>query len=151
MAKAKRIEEDKELSKLGTCMVKTHLSLSDNPMIKGVPKAWKLHIRDILTYQGAGFVVPVAGTISLMPGTASDPAFRRVDVRLAHCLLARADAAGLVSLTHQELAAELGTAREVVSRQLKEFERRGWLHAERGAVHLVERAAIAELAADAGR
>ncbi len=80
LAKAKRIEEDKELSKLGTCMVKTHLSLSDNPMIKGVPKAWKLHIRDILTYKGAGFVVPVAGTISLMPGTASDPAFRRVDV-----------------------------------------------------------------------
>ncbi|MEK6775854.1 MAG: formate--tetrahydrofolate ligase [bacterium] len=80
LAKAKRIEEDKELSKLGTCMVKTHLSLSDNPMIKGVPKAWRLHIRDILTYQGAGFVVPVAGAISLMPGTASDPAFRRVDV-----------------------------------------------------------------------
>ncbi|OIP62989.1 MAG: formate--tetrahydrofolate ligase [Nitrospirae bacterium CG_4_9_14_3_um_filter_53_35] len=78
--KAKRIEEDKELSKLGTCMVKTHLSLADNPMIKGVPKAWKLRIRDILMYKGAGFVVPVAGTISLMPGTASDPAFRRVDV-----------------------------------------------------------------------
>ena len=80
LSKAKRIEADAELSKLGTCMVKTHLSLSDNPMIKGVPKAWKLSIRDILTYGGAGFVVPVAGTISLMPGTASDPAYRRVDV-----------------------------------------------------------------------
>ncbi len=80
LAKAKRIENDPELSKLGTCMVKTHLSLTDNPMLKGVPEGWKLHVRDILTYSGAGFVVPVAGTISLMPGTASDPAYRRVDV-----------------------------------------------------------------------
>ena len=80
LAKAKRIEEDPELSKLGTCMVKTHLSLTDNPNLKGVPKGWKLHVRDILTYQGAGFVVPVAGAIKLMPGTASDPAYRRVDV-----------------------------------------------------------------------
>lgn len=79
-AKADAIEKDPELSKLGTCMVKTHLSLSDNPNLKGVPKGWKLHVRDILTYKGAGFVVPVAGTISLMPGTGSDPAYRRVDV-----------------------------------------------------------------------
>ncbi len=80
LSKAQRIEEDAALSKLGTCMVKTHLSLSDNPMMKGVPKGWKLFVRDILTYGGAGFVVPVAGAISLMPGTASDPAYRRVDV-----------------------------------------------------------------------
>jgi formate--tetrahydrofolate ligase len=80
LAKAKRMEEDPEISKLGTCMVKTHLSLSDNPNLKGVPKGWKLFVRDILTYKGAGFVVPVAGAVKLMPGTASDPAFRRVDV-----------------------------------------------------------------------
>ena len=80
LAKAKKMEEDPEISKLGTCMVKTHLSLTDNPNLKGVPKGWKLHIRDILTYRGAGFVVPVAGAIKLMPGTASDPAYRRVDV-----------------------------------------------------------------------
>jgi len=80
MAKAEKIEKDPELSKLGTCMVKTHLSLSDNPNKKGVPKDWKLFVRDILVYGGAGFVVPVAGTITLMPGTASDPAYRRVDV-----------------------------------------------------------------------
>ncbi len=80
LAKAKRMEADPEIAKLGTCMVKTHLSLSDNPALKGVPKGWKLFIRDILTYKGAGFVVPVAGTITLMPGTASDPAYRRVDV-----------------------------------------------------------------------
>jgi len=75
-AKAKKMEADPDLAKMGVCMVKTHLSLTDNPNLKGV----RLRIRDILTYKGAGFVVPVAGTITLMPGTASDPAYRRVDV-----------------------------------------------------------------------
>ncbi len=78
--KLKEIEADPELSKLGTCMVKTHLSLSDNPNLKGVPKGWKLFVRDVLVFKGAGFVVPVAGDIKLMPGTSSDPAFRRIDV-----------------------------------------------------------------------
>ncbi|MBU2548610.1 MAG: formate--tetrahydrofolate ligase, partial [Proteobacteria bacterium] len=78
--KAERLEKDPKAAEMGTCMVKTHLSLSDNPSIKGVPKGWKLYIRDILTYGGAGFIVPVAGAISLMPGTASDPAYKRVDV-----------------------------------------------------------------------
>ncbi|MBF0430726.1 MAG: formate--tetrahydrofolate ligase [Fibrobacteria bacterium] len=80
LATLKRVEADPELSKLGLCMVKTHLSLSDNPTLKGCPKGWRLQIREILTYGGAGFLVPVAGTISLMPGTGSNPAFRRVDV-----------------------------------------------------------------------
>lgn len=80
LEKAKRMEVDPEIQKMGTCMVKTHLSLTDNPALKGVPKGWKLFIRDILTYGGAGFVVPVAGAISLMPGTAANPAYRRVDV-----------------------------------------------------------------------
>ncbi len=78
--KLKRMESDPDLKEMGTCMVKTHLSLSHEPAKKGVPKDWTLPIRDILTYKGAGFVVPVAGTISLMPGTASDPAYRRIDV-----------------------------------------------------------------------
>ncbi|MBF0520496.1 MAG: formate--tetrahydrofolate ligase [Nitrospirae bacterium] len=80
LKKAKTIESDPELSKLGTCMVKTHLSVSDNPNKKGLPKDWWLFVRDILTFKGAGFVVPVAGDIKLMPGTSSDPAYRRVDV-----------------------------------------------------------------------
>ncbi|MDX9714486.1 MAG: formate--tetrahydrofolate ligase [Dissulfurispiraceae bacterium] len=83
LAKIKKMEQDPEIAKLATCMVKTHLSLSDNPNLKGVPKNWKLFIRDILTYNGAGFVVPVAGAIKLMPGTASDPAYRRIDVDTA--------------------------------------------------------------------
>ena len=78
--KARAIEADKELSKLGTCMVKTHLSLTHDPSVKGRPKGWTLPVRDVLVYGGAGFVVPVAGAIKLMPGTASDPAFRNIDV-----------------------------------------------------------------------
>jgi formate--tetrahydrofolate ligase len=78
--KLRHIEADPSLSKLGTCMVKTHLSLTDDPNKKGVPENWRLFIRDFLIYQGAGFVCPVAGAIKLMPGTSSDPAFRRIDV-----------------------------------------------------------------------
>ena len=79
-AKAKIIENDPELARLGTCMVKTHLSLSHDPDIKGVPKGWILPVRDVLIYKGAGLIAPVAGRINLMPGTASDPAYRRIDV-----------------------------------------------------------------------
>ena len=79
-AKLDRMEKDPDLKRMGTCMVKTHLSLSHDPTKKGVPTGWTLPVRDILTYKGAGFVVPVAGAISLMPGTASDPAYRRIDV-----------------------------------------------------------------------
>jgi len=80
LAKAKSMEADPVSKTLGTCMVKTHLSLSHDPDVKGRPTGWELPIRDILVYKGAGFIVPVAGAIKLMPGTASDPAFRRIDV-----------------------------------------------------------------------
>ena len=80
LVKAKAFEADPESKKLGTCMVKTHLSLSADPELKNRPKNWTLPIRDIMVYKGAGFIVPVAGAIKLMPGTASDPAYRRIDV-----------------------------------------------------------------------
>ncbi|MFH0942342.1 MAG: formate--tetrahydrofolate ligase [Chloroflexota bacterium] len=79
-AKAKAFEADAKLNDYATMMVKTHLSLSHDPSVKGVPKGWTLPIRDILIYSGAKFLCPCAGTISLMPGTSSDPALRRVDV-----------------------------------------------------------------------
>ena len=78
--KAKRFESDPKYADYCTMMVKTHLSLSHDPNIKGVAKNWRLPIRDILEYGGAKFLCPMAGTISMMPGTASDPAYRRVDV-----------------------------------------------------------------------
>jgi len=79
-AKAKMLESDPQYADYMTMMVKTHLSLTHDPSIKGTPKGWTLPIRDVLIYSGAKFLCPCAGTISLMPGTSSDPAFRRVDI-----------------------------------------------------------------------
>ncbi len=79
-AKIAASEKDPEMKKLGTCMVKTHLSLSHDPALKGRPKGWVLPVRDVQVYMGAGFFVPIAGSIKLMPGMASDPAFRYIDV-----------------------------------------------------------------------
>jgi formate--tetrahydrofolate ligase len=78
--KAKRFETDPIYKDYSTMMVKTHLSLSHEPTLKGVPKGWRLPVRDILEYGGAKFLCPMAGAISLMPGTSSDPAYRRIDV-----------------------------------------------------------------------
>jgi CRP/FNR family transcriptional regulator len=79
-----------------------------------------------------------------------DIVFRRMDVRLAARLLELADPQGVVHATHQTLGNELGTAREVVSRTLSEFQRRGWVAQGRGEVRLVERAALERLARSAG-
>ncbi|MEW6078248.1 MAG: formate--tetrahydrofolate ligase [Thermodesulfobacteriota bacterium] len=79
-AKADMLEKDPKYADFATMMVKSHLSLTHDPVRKGVPKGWRLPIRDVLIYSGAKFLCPCAGTISLMPGTASDPAFRRIDV-----------------------------------------------------------------------
>jgi formate--tetrahydrofolate ligase len=80
LEKAKALEADPASKSLGTCMVKTHLSLSHDPELKNRPKDFVLPINDILVYRGAGFIVPLAGGIKLMPGTASNPAYRRIDV-----------------------------------------------------------------------
>ena len=73
-ARAKMLESDSKYDDYATMMVKTHLSLTHDPAIKGVPKGWLLPIRDVLIFSGAKFLCPCAGTISLMPGTSSDPA-----------------------------------------------------------------------------
>jgi formate--tetrahydrofolate ligase len=79
-AKAKSFEADPKYDEYATMMVKTHLSLTHDPTLKGVPKGWTLPVRDVLIYSGAKFLCPMAGTITLMPGTSSNPALRRVDV-----------------------------------------------------------------------
>jgi len=82
-AKAKRLEADPEARNFFTMMVKTHLSLTHDPTRKGVPKDWILPVHDVLIFAGAKFLCPMTGTISLMPGTGSNPAFRRTDVDVA--------------------------------------------------------------------
>ncbi|MHB1041998.1 MAG: formate--tetrahydrofolate ligase [Eubacteriales bacterium] len=79
-AKAKAYEANPEYREFATMMVKTHLSLTHDPTLKGVPKGWILPVRDVLIFAGAKFLCPMTGMISLMPGTSSDPAYRRVDV-----------------------------------------------------------------------
>jgi formate--tetrahydrofolate ligase len=78
--KAKAFEADDKYDEYATMMVKTHLSLTHDPALKGVPKGWTLPIRDVLIYSGAKFLCPCAGAITLMPGTSSSPAFRKVDI-----------------------------------------------------------------------
>ncbi|MBT9372484.1 Crp/Fnr family transcriptional regulator [Rhizobium sp. CSW-27] len=73
-------------------------------------------------------------------------AFVRVEQRLARALIERADAAGEVLATHQDLAVAIGTAREVVSRRLEAMASKGWIASERGSVRLLDRAALAKMA-----
>lgn len=79
-AKAKAAENNPNMQDFATMMVKTHLSLSHDPTLKGVPKGWILPVSDLLIFAGAKFLCPCTGTISLMPGTSSNPALRRIDV-----------------------------------------------------------------------
>lgn len=72
-------------------------------------------------------------------------AFGRIDMRLAERLLVLSRGASQLHTTHQQLAGELGTAREVVSRQLMDFQRRGWIDQSRGHILLLDRAALERL------
>jgi formate--tetrahydrofolate ligase len=76
-------EADPATARLPVCMAKTQYSLSHDPKLTGRPRGWTLPVRDLLLYQGAGLVVPVTGDIKLMPGTASNAAFRRIDIDTA--------------------------------------------------------------------
>lgn len=73
-------------------------------------------------------------------------AFQRLDVRLADKLIELSKGGDVVSTTHQKLSIELGTAREVVSRQLQEFQRRGWIKQSRGRINLLKQRDLIALA-----
>ncbi len=68
--------------RLPICMAKTHLSLSHNAELKGVPKGFRIPVRDIRASVGAGFLYPLLGTMSTMPGLPTRPAFYDVDLDL---------------------------------------------------------------------
>jgi methylenetetrahydrofolate dehydrogenase (NADP+) / methenyltetrahydrofolate cyclohydrolase / formyltetrahydrofolate synthetase len=68
--------------KLPLCMAKTHLSLSHDPTLKGVPKGFRVPIRDIRASVGAGFLYPLLGTMRTMPGLPTRPVFYDVDLEL---------------------------------------------------------------------
>ena len=72
-------------------------------------------------------------------------AFQRMDVRLADKLIRLSNNQDIIATTHQKLSVELGTAREVISRQLQEFQRRGWIEQGRGNINLLNRTKLEQL------
>jgi len=68
--------------KLPICMAKTHLSLSHNPELKGVPKGFRIPVRDIRASVGAGFLYPLCGDMRTMPGLPTRPVYYDVDLDL---------------------------------------------------------------------
>jgi formate--tetrahydrofolate ligase len=72
--------ENKGFGSLPICVAKTQYSLSDTAEMKGAPKGWNLNVREIALSAGAGFVVPICGTMTLMPGLSKVPAAMRMDL-----------------------------------------------------------------------
>ena len=83
LEKLAQFQADPEIARLPVCIAKTQYSLSHDPKLLGRPKGWRMPVKDVLIYRGAGLVVPVAGEIKLMPGTSASPAYRRIDVDTA--------------------------------------------------------------------
>ena len=75
-----KILEDTGYGKLPVCIAKTQASISDDPKKKGAPTGWTLMVREVNISGGAGFVVPVCGEMTLMPGLAKIPAAVRIDI-----------------------------------------------------------------------
>ena len=67
---------------LPICMAKTHLSISHDPTLKGVPKGFRIPVRDLRAAMGAGFLYPLAGEISTMPGLSTRPVFFDIDLEV---------------------------------------------------------------------
>jgi formate--tetrahydrofolate ligase len=68
------------INNLAVCIAKTQKSLSDEPSRKGRPKDFSIKIREITLSSGAGFIVPIAGTIMIMPGLPSNPSAENIDI-----------------------------------------------------------------------
>ncbi|MDD3233115.1 MAG: formate--tetrahydrofolate ligase, partial [Candidatus Methanomethylophilus sp.] len=72
--------EKRGYGRLPVCIAKTQYSLSDKPELKGAPKGWYLSVREVGLSAGAGFVVPICGSVMLMPGLSREPAALRMDL-----------------------------------------------------------------------
>ncbi|MBE9560247.1 MAG: Crp/Fnr family transcriptional regulator [Proteobacteria bacterium] len=73
-------------------------------------------------------------------------AFGKVDVRLAKLLLSQCDDENTFTSTHQNIATELGSAREVISRQLKDLESKGYILINRGSINIIDPTALQDIA-----
>jgi len=72
--------ESQGFGQLPICMAKTHLSLSHDPTLKGAPTGFVLPVRDVRASVGAGFLYPLVGQISTMPGLPTRPCFVDIDI-----------------------------------------------------------------------
>ena len=68
------------LGRLPICMAKTHLSLSHDPELLNAPTGFTVTVRDVRAYTGAGWLVPLCGTMQTMPGLSAKPAAFDVDI-----------------------------------------------------------------------
>jgi len=66
--------------KLPICMAKTQLSLTDDPKVKGAPKGWRMSVREVRLSAGAGFIVPITGELSTMPGLPVEPVAEKINI-----------------------------------------------------------------------
>ena len=65
---------------LPICIAKTHLSISHDPTLLGAPTGWRLPVREVRAHVGAGFIYPICGNMSTMPGLGSSPGAARIDI-----------------------------------------------------------------------
>ena len=78
--KQMKLYNNNGFSKLPICMAKTHLSLTEDPHIKGRPKDFRVHVREVKLASGAGYLYPILGEMRTMPGLPSVPAGTKVDI-----------------------------------------------------------------------
>ncbi|MEM2869481.1 MAG: formate--tetrahydrofolate ligase [Thermoplasmata archaeon] len=78
--RAIRIIEDNGYGALPICMAKTQFSVTDDPAAKGAPMGWRLTVREVRISAGAGFIVPLTGQITTIPGLPPVPAAERMDI-----------------------------------------------------------------------
>jgi formate--tetrahydrofolate ligase len=79
---AKALEQFERLGygHLPVCIAKTHLSISHDPKLLGAPTGWRLPVQDVRAHVGAGFIYPICGAISTMPGLGASPSATRIDL-----------------------------------------------------------------------
>ncbi len=75
--------EAEGFGRLPVCIAKTPLSLSADPELLGAPRGFRLPVRDVRAYTGAGWVVPICGDVQLMPGLIASPVAERIDIDAA--------------------------------------------------------------------
>jgi CRP/FNR family transcriptional regulator len=138
----------------GTCMLTTQCLLSrsnfpaesiaeERTELAAIPASWfHVFMAEIPAFRD--FVITdYTKLLGAMFSFMDQVAFSTIEQRLARRLLAEADGAQMVGKTHQQLAADVGSVREMVSRHLGEWERSGWVRTSRGKIEILDGAALA--------